>query len=331
MTSHRTMPGRRALMRGAASLAAGGVAGGVARAQGVAGGRPSTLFLPYAPSGGQEVISRILLDALAARFGGTFVAEPRPGAGTTLAARHVARARPDGTALLLGTNVTFSQAEFAYREPGYDPDRDFTHLGLLAEALYLVTANPRWESLEAVAAEARRRPGRLAFTSWGIGSVAHLLGVDFCRRQGIDMIHVPFSGTAPAVTEVVAGRADVIFCIVSSCLPFVESGQLRAVATPSPRRIPGFPGVPTMVELGHDGFETLPWFSLSGPANMPPPLAAALEETTRAAFAAPDAGARLARLGLVPAARGAADMRARIIADRAVSGRLMRQAGIEPQ
>ncbi|MCW8085588.1 Bug family tripartite tricarboxylate transporter substrate binding protein [Sabulicella glaciei] len=317
---------RRALLGGA--MAGAALCAGTASAQ---GGRVTSLVMPYAPSGGQELLGRILIEGFAERFGGSFVMDHRPGAGTTLAARHVARARPDAQTLLVGTNVTFAQAQFAYRNPGYDPDRDFAHISLLAEALYFLCVNPKWQSVQEVVEEARRRPGQLAYTSWGVGSVAHLTGVDFCRREGIDMIHVPFNGTAAAVTEVIAGRADFIFCILSSCLPHVEAGRLRAVATPSPERIPGFPEIRTMVEHGYSDFVQLPWFSLSGPAGLPEETALALEEVTRAAFAKESAKQRLAALGLVPAARGAADMRARIASDRVTNQRLMHQAGIEPQ
>lgn len=320
--------GRRALLAAAAVTAA---TGGRAEAQGLAGGKPVSIILPYAPSGGQEVLTRLLSETFMKRFGGTYVAEHRPGAGTTLAARHVARARPDGTTLFLATNVTFSQAQFAYRNPGFEPDTDFTHISLLAEALYFMAVTPQWESIGQLVAEARRRPGELAFTSWGVGSVAHLLGVDFCRREGIDMIHVPFNGTAPALTEVMAGRAAMIFCIMSTCRPHVEGGRLRALATPSPQRIPDFPEVKTMVELGYPDFVTLPWFSLSAPAGLPAEMASALEAATIEAMSSDEAKQRLSQLGLIPAARGANDMRARIQSDRVVNERLMRQANIEPQ
>lgn len=326
----RTLITRRSFVAGGA--AAGVLGGSALQAPALAQDRRTiSLVFPYAPSGGQEMVSRVLVEGLTAKVPGNYVNDHRPGAGTTLAARHVARARPDGQTLFIGTNVTFSQAQFAYANPGYDPDKDFTHISLLAEALYLVTVNPRWQNLEELVSEARKRPGELAYTSWGVGSVAHLLGVDFCRREGIDMIHVPFNGTGPALTEVIAGRAELIFCIMSSCLPHVEAGRLRAVATPSPNRIPAFPDTKTMVELGYPGFVQLPWFSLSAPPGLPEELAAAFEEGAKAAFASESARQRLSALGLVPAARGRRDMQDRIVQDRAINERLMKQAGIEPQ
>jgi tripartite-type tricarboxylate transporter receptor subunit TctC len=133
----------------------------LARAQGFAEGKTISIVLPYAPSAGQEVTSRILTEAYTERLGGTYVNIHRPGAGTTIAARSVAQARPDGTTLLLATNVTFTMAQFAYRNPGFDPDSDFAHISLLSEALYFVAANPRWQSVEQLVAEARRPPGEL--------------------------------------------------------------------------------------------------------------------------------------------------------------------------
>ena len=304
----------------------------VARAQGFAEGRPVSIVLPYSPSAGQEVTSRILTEGFAERFGGgTYVNEHRPGAGTTVAARHVARARPDGTTLLLATNVTFTMAQYAYRNPGFEPDADFAHISLLSEALYFVAANPRWQSVEQLVAEAKRRPGELVFTSWGVGSVAHLLGVDFCRRNGIEMLHLPFNGTPPALIEVIAGRADLIFTIMATALPHVQAGRLRAIATPSPQRIPSYPDLPTMQELGYPDFVMLPWFSLSAPAGTPPALLAQLEAAAQHAFATPAAAAKLAENGLVPAARGRADMLARIQDDRRRNQELMRVAGIQPE
>ncbi len=304
---------------------------GPAHAQGLAGGKPVAIVMPYAPSPGQEVTSRILMDACAARFGGSFVSDYRPGAGTTVAARHVARAKPDGSTLFLATNVTFTMAQFAYRNPGFDPDADFAHVSLLAEALYFAAANPKWESLESLIVAAKQRPGELVYTSWGVGSVAHLLGVDFCRRAGIEMLHLPFNGAPQALIELIAGRADLIFSTMAASLPHVQEGRLRALATPSPHRIPGYPALPTMQDLGFADFTMLPWYSLSAPAATPPRLLAALEAVAQEAFATPAAAAKLAEHGLIPAARGGDDMRARITTDRIRNAALMRMAGIQAE
>ncbi|MCO6419045.1 tripartite tricarboxylate transporter substrate binding protein [Siccirubricoccus sp. KC 17139] len=317
---------RRALLASALSAPV------IARAQGFTAGRPVSIVLPYSPSAGQEVTSRILTEGFAESFGGgTYVNDHRPGAGTTVAARYVARARPDGTTLLLATNVTFTMAQYAYRNPGFDPDADFHHISLLSEALYFVAAQPKWQSVEHLVAEAKRRPGELVYTSWGVGSVAHLLGVDFCRRNTIDMLHMPFNGTPPALIEIIAGRADMIFTTMAAALPHVQGGRLRAIATPSPQRIPGYPDLPTMQELGYEDFVMLPWYSLSAPPGLPPALLEKLEDSVKRSFATAAAAAKLAENGLVPAGRGRADMLARIVEDRRRNRELMRLAGIQPE
>jgi tripartite-type tricarboxylate transporter receptor subunit TctC len=322
---------RRRSLLGTAAVAVSTLSGlRPAAAQALADGKPVALIMPYGPSAGQEVVSRILTETYATEFGNNFVNDYRPGAGTTVAARHVARARPDGSTLFMATNATFTMAQFAFRNPGFDPDKDFAHVSLLAEALYFVAANPKWQSIEALVAEAKRRPGELVYTSWGVGSVAHLQGMEFCRRAGIEMLHLPFNGQPQALIELIAGRADLIFCTMAASLPHVESGRLRALATPSPQRIPSYPALQTMVELGFEDFVTLPWYSLSVPAGTPPALVARLEAAAIRAFSTPAAAAKLAENGLVPAGRGRADMLARIVHDRARSAEMMRLAGIEP-
>jgi tripartite-type tricarboxylate transporter receptor subunit TctC len=328
MMPHPTIT-RRRLLLGTAAIAGAGLQ--PAAAQGIADGKPVVIVMPYGPSAGQEVTSRILTDAFAAQFGGNFVNDYRPGAGTTVAARQVARAKPDGSTLFLATNVTFTMAQFAYRNPGFDPDKDFAHISLLADALYFMAANPKWQSIDALVAEAKRRPGELVYTSWGVGSVAHLQGMDFCRRAGIDMLHLPFNSAPQALIELIAGRADIIFTTMAAALPHVQAGRLRALATPSPQRIPSYPDLPTMVDLGFRDFVMLPWYSLSAPASTPPTLLARLEAAAIQAFGTPAAAAKLAEHGLIPAARGGADMRTRIATDRARNAELMRLAGIQPE
>jgi tripartite-type tricarboxylate transporter receptor subunit TctC len=322
-------PGRRAaVLGGAAALAWAGAA----RAQaGYPGGRTVSLILPYAPGGGTDVVARILGDGLTERFGGTFVSEHRPGATTTLAARHVARARPDGTTLLIGTNSTFTQAPFAFRSLGYDPEADFAHISLLCESAYLLVARPRWDSLAAALAAARREPGRLSYASWGVGSTAHLLMLDLLGRTGTEMLHVPFNGPAPGLTETLTGRVDLMFSTFAPAKPHVEAGRLRALGTPHESRLALMPEVPTLIEQGQPGFVVSAWWSLSAPAGTPAPLLAALGEATPAAFTKPAAREMMDRLGLLPAPFGPAPMRARIARDLAANGDLMRRAGIVPE
>jgi tripartite-type tricarboxylate transporter receptor subunit TctC len=321
-------PSRRGLL--GAGLAAGLAAPALAQAP-WPGGRTVSVVLPYAPGGGSDVVARVLTDGFAERFGGTFVSEHRPGATTTLAARYVARARPDGTTLLLGTNATFTQAPFALRNLGFDTVADFAHISLLAESLYLLVANPRWPSLEAVLAAARQRPGEITYGSWGVGSTAHLLMLDLLGRHGLEMLHVPFNGPAPALTETLAGRLDLMFTTMAPARPHVDSGRLVALATPSRARLAVMPGVPTLVERGLGEVVVSAWWSLSAPAGTPEPLQAALLAAAEAGFAKPAARALMDGLGLVVPEMGPAAMRARMARDLELNRELMRRAGVVPE
>ena len=333
------MPTRRAVLGAvpaAAALAAPRAAPGQGGGPGPGpggwpGGRTVSLVLPFAPGGGTDIVARILADGFAESFGGTFVMEHRPGATTTVAGRHVARARPDGTTLLVGSNSTFAQAPHAFRNPGYDPLADFTHVSLLFGSAYLLVANPRWESLAALLAAAKRAPGSISYGTWGVGSTAHLLMLDMNERTGTAMLHVPFNGPAPALTEILAGRVDAMFTTYAPARAHVQDGRLRAIGTPHERRLAAMPAVPTMVEQGLPEFLVSAWWCLSGPAGLPAPLPPALDQAVRDAVARPAAQRLIEDFGLLPLPPGPEALRARIARDYGMQGELMRKAGIVPE
>lgn len=293
-------------------------------------GRTVTLVVPFAPGGGTDAIARILQEGFAEAFGGTFVVEHKPGATTTIGARHVARARPDGTTLLIGSTSAYTQAPFAYRNPGYDPLADFTHVGMLYAGAYVLVAHPRWESFEQVVEAARREPGKLAYGSWGVGSTAHLLMLDLAERTGTEMLHVPFPGPAPALTEILAGRLDLMFSTFASARAHVTEGRLRALGTPHERRLAAAPGVPTLIELGLADFLVGSWWGLAAPAGLPVPLVAALDAAVRGALARPAVQRAAEDLGLLPLPPGPEAMRARVERELRLNEGLMRKAGVTP-
>ncbi|MBX9699164.1 MAG: tripartite tricarboxylate transporter substrate binding protein, partial [Acetobacteraceae bacterium] len=240
-------------------------------------GRSVSLVLPFTPGGGTDIVARILIDGFTETFGGNFVMEHRPGATTTVGARHVARARPDGLTLFLGSNSAFAQAPYAFKTPGYDPLTDFTHISLLFASAYLLVANPKWQNFQQVIEAAKRAPGTLSYGTWGVGSTAHLLMLDMNARTGTDMLHVPFNGPAPALTEILAGRVDMMFTTYAPARGHVQDGRLRALGTPHEERLKAMPAVPTLIELGLADFLVSAWWCLAGPAGLPPPLTAALD------------------------------------------------------
>ncbi|MCU0944295.1 MAG: tripartite tricarboxylate transporter substrate binding protein [Rubritepida sp.] len=290
----------------------------------------TAVVIPYAPGGASDVVGRILTEGLAQRLGGTFVMDHKPGASTTIAARHVARARPDGQTLLLGTIVTFSMAPIALRTPGFDPVADFTHLTQLCDTEALLVANPRWESLAQLLEAARARPGALSYASWGIGTTAHLPMVDLTARAGVEMLHVPCIGAPPALTEVIAGRVDCMVVLVAAVRGHVEAGRVRALGAVTTGRTAAFPALPTVAEQGFPGFGGGAWYALSGPPGLPAPLAARLTEAAAESFRDPRAVEFMRGQGLAPApAFGEAALVARIRRELDMHRELMARAGIQ--
>jgi tripartite-type tricarboxylate transporter receptor subunit TctC len=289
------------------------------------------MTIPFPAGGGTDVVSRILQDSFAETFGGNFVMDHKPGATTTIGVRHVARARPDGLTLVVGSNSGFSAAPFVYKNLGYDPLTDFTYISLLYGSAYLLVAHPRWGSFEEVIAAAKRSPGKLSYATWGVGGTAHLLMLDAAERAGVEMLHVPFAGPAPALTEILAGRVDMMFTTFAPARAHVLEGRLRALAAPHEARLAAVPAVPTTGELGLPEVLVSAWWCLAGPAGLPAPLTAALEQAVRTAAATPLARRLSDEFGLLPLPFGPEAMRDRIRQDLALYEALMRKAGITPE
>lgn len=322
--------------RRAVGLAGALVLPSLARAQGRGpdgwpNGRTVSVVIPFTPGGGTDVVARVVMDGFAESFGGNFVMEHRPGATTTLGTRHVARARPDGLTLLLGSNSAFSQAPFAYRNLGYDPLTDFTHISLLFASAYLLVANPKWQSFAQMIDAAKKAPGSISYGSWGVGSTAHLLMLDMNARTGTEMLHVPFGGPAPALTEILAGRVDLMFTTFAPARGHVMDGRLKALAAPHEERLSAVPDVPTTAELGLQDLLVSAWWCLAAPAGLPAPLAAALDQGVRHAVVRPVAQKPIDDFGLLPLPLGSTAFVERIKKDLALNAELMRRAGIVPE
>jgi tripartite-type tricarboxylate transporter receptor subunit TctC len=294
-------------------------------------GRSVSLVIAFTPGGGTDVVARIVQEQFTESFGSNFVMEHRPGASTTLGTRYVARAKPDGLTLLVGSNSAFAQAPYAFKSLGYDPQADFTPISLLYASAYVLAANPRWENLAQVIAAAKQAPGKLAYGTWGVGSTAHLLMLELCERTGVEMLHVPYGGPAPALTEILAGRLDLMFTTFAPARGHVLDGRLRALGVPHEARLAMLPAVPTMGELGYPEFLVSAWWCVAGPAGLPAPLTAALEQAVRDAVARPNARKMAEEFGLLPLPLGSAAMQARIARDLALNGPLMKKAGIVPE
>lgn len=314
-----------------ALLATPGLLALPARAQSWPGGQTVSIAMPYSPGGSTDVLGRILVQGLAERLGGNFILDHKPGASTTLAGRHVAAARPDGLTLLLGTVVTFTMAPFSLRQIGYDPFSSFEHLTLLAETGFVLVAHPRTPTLPALIEAARARPGRLAYATWGVGSSSHLMMLELMQRTGTDMLHVPFNGSPPGLTETMAGRVDAMMSVIAPARPQVEAGRLTALAVAGAARQPSMPTVPSTEEMGVPGIRPPGWFSLQAPAGTPAAITRRLAQAAAESFATPAAQAQLVQLGFAGTPMGPDALISRIREDYALHRDLLARAGVQPE
>jgi tripartite-type tricarboxylate transporter receptor subunit TctC len=320
-------PRRRALLlaAGAGSLARPALA----QPQWPAG-QTVAVVVPYAPGGASDVVGRLVTQGLQERLGGTFVMEHKPGASTSLAARYVARAKPDGYTLLLGTIATFTLTPLAFRNPGFDPLADFAHVSMVCETIQLLVGNPRWASLPALLGAAKAKPGQLSFATWGVGTTAHIPMLDLMARTGTELLHVPYNGSPPAMTDTIAGRTDCMFALLAACKGHLEGGRLRPLAVPTRTRPAPLPEVPTFAELGIPDFVYTGWYGVQAPAQTPEPIQARILGALAAQFADPRVLEFMAGQGLGPSQMGQAPIQARIRRELEANKALLARAGLEP-
>ena len=263
--------------------------------------RPLRLVVPFAPGGASDLLARLLAERLGPALGQPVVVENRPGAGATIGADAVAKAKPDGTTLLYGTPGPQIVNPSLMPSLPYDPERDFTPVVSLVSAPNLLVVNPALpvRSVPELIALAKARPGELTFGSSGIGASSHLAGEMLKLRAGIEVTHVPFRGSGPAIQELIAGR---ISFLIDTLLLFVEhraSGAVRAVAVASAHPSTLMPDLPTIAET-LPGFDSAAFNYLAGPAGLPAPVVARLNAETNRILAEPGFRRRLAELGLEP-------------------------------
>jgi tripartite-type tricarboxylate transporter receptor subunit TctC len=315
--------GRRAL------VVAGALSPLAARAQGAFPQRQIRIIVPFTPGGSPDVLARLLAEEFGRRFGQQTVADNRAGAGGNIAAEAVARAVPDGHTLLLMSNNIVAVNPHVGQVP-FDPLNDFTPLALLARSPLAIVVGPDSpvRDVAGLLAAARSQNGQLAYSSAGVGSPHHLAMALLTSMGGVEMIHVPFRGTAPALTEVVAGRVAAMATPVGTALPLIRDGRVRPIAAAGARRLADLPDLPTVGEAALPGYETDTWLALVGPRGLPAPTARALSDAALATMARPETREQLLRLGIELDAAPPADLDALIRRDHARWGDVIRRAGI---
>jgi len=265
---------RRTLIGRLGALAAAGLLTtptGAARAQAWPA-RPVRIIVPYPPGGVGDTFTRALAQQLSARLGQPVLIENKPGASQIIGAEAAAKAAPDGYTLFLGSVTSLAINLRSMKRLPYDPQRDFAPIAMaFSTPLYLVV-NPSLpvRNVADLIALARSRPGQLTFASIGQGGSLHLAGELFKSMAGVDMTHVAYKGSAPALADVISGQVNLIFDAGVSALPQVRAGKLRALAVTSSRRNDSTPDIPTVAESGVPGYEATIWFGLVAPAATPP-------------------------------------------------------------
>jgi tripartite-type tricarboxylate transporter receptor subunit TctC len=266
------------------------------------GARTLRLVVPFTPGGSTDILARALAPKLAAALGTNVVVDNKPGAGGSVGAGEVAKAAPDGQTLLMGHIGTLGVNPSIYPNLPYDPVKSFAPVAWVARVpnVLVVNAASPLRSLADLVEAAKARPGRLTYSSGGNGSAAHITFESLKLRTRIFMLHIPYRGTAPSVTDLLAGQVDATFTGAPAVLPHVRSGRLRALAVSSTQRIAVLPDVPTVAESGYAGFEADQWYGLVAPAGMPADVVERLNGIVNRALALPDVAQQLSTEGAVP-------------------------------
>jgi tripartite-type tricarboxylate transporter receptor subunit TctC len=277
-----------------ASLAFGVVA---AQAQTAYPDRPVKIIVPIGPGGSYDLVGRHLADALSKRIGQSFFVENKPGAGTVVGTQVAAQSEPDGYTLVVGglSNMAFNSA--LYSRLAYDPLRDFVPVALIYKFGYVMVGRkdlPQ-SSLQDIVAAAKANPGSISVATAGVGTGQHLVAAAFMKAAGVKLQEVPYKGSPPAFTDLLAGRIDLFFDSAAAGLPYVQSGQARGIAVLSSKRSPLAPDVPTLSEAGVPGLDVDSWLGIFAPVKTPPEAIARLRQEIRAAL--PDLKARFEKSG----------------------------------
>jgi tripartite-type tricarboxylate transporter receptor subunit TctC len=292
--------------------------------------RPVTIVVPFAPGGANDVVVRAIQQPLAEALGQPIVIENRGGAGGSVGAGYVARARPDGYTLLMAA-TGFVVNPSLYDKVQYDPLADFEQVAEIATFPVIYTVRPDMgvNTLQEFIAYAKAQPDKVSYASAGVGTTPDLAAHEFNQRAGLKLVFVPFRGTAPAVAAVLGGDVQVTFVSMGPHIEFVRQGKLRILGAATPKRAPYLPDVPTFAEQGFPGFETSTWFSLFAPRGTPNDIVEQLNGYVRALGRDPDARKRLEANFIDPADMTASEFGDLVKADAVKWERIVRDAGVK--
>jgi tripartite-type tricarboxylate transporter receptor subunit TctC len=264
--------------------------------------RPVRLVVPFPPGGPTDIVARPLAQKLSENLGQQVIVDNRGGAGGNIGAAAVVKSAADGYTLLMGTVGTHAINASLYKKLTFDPVRDFAPVSLVAQAAVVLVVHPSVpaKTLNEFIALAKSKPGEITFGSAGSGSPGHLTGELFKDMAGVDLVHVPYQGSAPAITDLLGGQIQAMFDPIQATLPHVKAGNLRILGVSSPKRSSALPNVPTIAEAGVTGFETTAWWAVFVPAGTPREIITKLNTEIVKIMRSPEMKERLRELDIEP-------------------------------
>jgi len=264
--------------------------------------RRVTLIAPWPAAGAIDTLCRQLAPGLGDRLGQPVVVENRPGAGSTIGTADCARAEPDGYTLVMAGSGSLAISPTLYKELSYDPRKDFSPIALIAEIPFVLAVNPSLPitTIPELIKYSKEHPGMLTYGSGGAGSPHHLYAELLKSMTGINMTHVPYKGSAPALTDVIAGHVSLMFSDTIPSLPMIKAGKVRALGVSSATPLPSAPEIPPLADVGVPGFNAAGWGMVVGPAHVPAPVVAKLYDALREIAIQPEIRDRMILLGMVP-------------------------------
>jgi tripartite-type tricarboxylate transporter receptor subunit TctC len=262
--------------------------------------RPIRVYIPFTAGSAADIIMRALEPQMREKIGQSFIIDNRGGAGGNIAAELTAKSAPDGYSIMMGTVGTHAINLALYSKLPYHPQRDFTPIALVGENPNILVINPYVpaKTIKELIALGKSKPGRLNYGSSGAGTTVHLSGELFATMAGIKMVHVPYKGASESLTALLGGELDLMFASLSSSIPLVKSGRLRAFAVTGERRSPSLPDMPTIAEAALPGYAASAWFGLFGPAGLPPAAVTALSNAALASLQTQEVKDRLFASGV---------------------------------
>ncbi|AZS77089.1 tripartite tricarboxylate transporter substrate binding protein [Achromobacter spanius] len=292
--------------------------------------KPITMVVPFPPGGSTDVIGRLFAAKLGERLGQTVVIENKPGANTSIGAVAVARAAPDGYTLLITGAPTFTSNPLLYPNLNYDPVKSYEYVAVAGSTPFVILTNPQ-TGIGTVADITSKSPTQaLSFGSFGNGSTPHIAGESLAQRTGAKLLHVPYRGSAPAMTDLIGNQIPLSIDTLVAGLPQIKAGKVRAVALTGGERSPLVPDVPTVAESGVAGYDFQTWFGVVMPKGTPEPVVTKMSKEIQAVMAEPDTRARLQELGFDATYQDPAAFRAKVQRELERNVAIIKAAGIKP-